>query len=158
MSPDLFWPGVLITAVGLVCFYSVSLVCWVKVTQRTLEKQQEAIEWLCKRLQQICENEILFTEKIEAHHAAICSHQRQLEQLIDSNNNMAPSLDELSDRVEQLDASFERLTQINYSTIETCGAAQRFYDALLGCNRVPEQELIDLGKALAEWQAKGRLN
>lgn len=60
--------------------------------------------------------------------------------------------------LDQLHASVEQLSHITQSTVDACGAAQAFYDGLVARHRVPEQELIALGKALDSWQRKGKLN
>jgi chromosome segregation ATPase len=102
---------------------------------------------------------------IQNQHEGLIGQRNQIAQLIASNNATVAGLNEvttqsnvLGEDLTGLHGTIERLMHIVQSTIDACGAAQRFYDVLTGLGRVPEQELRELGEALADWQSKGRLH
>lgn len=73
-------------------------------------------------------------------------------------NDHRGHLDHHRGDINEVFGSVQRLLQFCEDSVNCAGAAQRFWDVLVLRNRIPEQELKELGVAIDQWQRNGRLN
>ena len=91
-------------------------------------------------------------DELASHHAGLVMHAGQIDALTLATNNDRTHINAHCLQFEQTTHRIECLSHITDSAIEAASAAQRFYERTVARERVPEEDLRALGKAIDRWR------